>query len=808
MKFLKYRIPLLVLLFLAAFGGYFHSSRKNAAGTGSVAYAILKEPELPVVWAESCGRRMDVMRGYLEETDADIAADTLIILPADRKLALSIEDGTHEIRGIRYEIRSTDLKDLLERTEVKERERTEKGERVVLPIQNLVRPGREYRMEVILSGIEYGEIHYYARVMLDETGLAEQMVTLAEDFSSRNFDYEAARENTMFLETNETGDNTTLGRVDLKSNFTQLTYGKLELTPEGEADIRILEYNGSMGILRRTLSATGSGAGGSPVRFRVTEDFVMRKGPERIYMMDYTRSMQEVFTGTRENFAGQKLMLGISGEEGLQAVLSPDGMKTAFVSAGDLWLADPEKNGAVRVWSFRSGKDAGFRADFEKHGVEALSCTDEGDVLFLVYGYMNRGDHEGRCGISVMQYDRSENTVSELSWLASGRSYEEIAADMKSLSYFGANGMLYLKLGNGFYGLDTKSGEYLVISSRMKDGTYAVSPESSRIAWQDTDSAFGSPTVHFMNLDTGSKKELTSEEGQVLKPVGFIGNDLAVGIAETANIRDINGIDREIPFTAIEIVDDALESQAHYEESGFCLSNVYTADTRIHLTKVVRTGGHTFRTAGTDTIVCNEQREVKPVILSENTELREKTWYIPLQKAAGKNMRVTSPSAVTYGNAVTPDFREEVSGGQRYTAYGHGKVLGSWQSPGGAVNAAYDAMGYVRGGGSMLYCRAATAAIRTLRGADNAAEQLLAARETGKGLDLYGAEMRGAFYFVSRGKPVMGWSDGGVPLVIAAYDQATVLLYSPQDGTWARYPLQEAEAMFRSGNNDFLCLAD
>lgn len=806
MKFLKYRIPLLALLFLAAFGGYFHTSRKNAAGTGSVAYTSLREPELPVVWAESCGRRMDVMRGYLEETDADIAADTLIILPADRKLALSVEDGAHEIRSIRYEIRSTDLKDLLERTEVREREKTERGERVVLPIQNLVRPGREYRMEVILSGIEYGEIHYYARVMLDETGLAEQMVQLAEDFSSRNFDYEAARENTMFLETNETGDNTTLGRVDLRSNFTQLTYGGLKLTPEGEADMRLLEYNGSMGVLRRTFAASGSGS--SPVRFRITEDFVMRKGPERIYMMDYTRTMQEVFAGTRENFNGEKLVLGIGGEEDFQAVFSPDGMKTAFVSAGDLWLCDPEKNGAVRVWSFRSGKDKGLRADFEKHGVEALSLTDEGDVLFLVYGYMNRGDHEGRCGISVMQYDRSENTVSELSWLASLRSYEEIAADMRSLSYFGANGMLYLKLGNGFYGLDTKSGEYLVISSRMKDGTYAVSADSSRIAWQDTDDAFGSPAVRFMNLDTGSNKELKSGAGQVLKPVGFIGGDLAVGIAESANVRDINGIDREIPFTAIEIVDDALESQAHYEEPGYCLSNVCTADTRIHLTKVARTGEHTFRSAGTDTIVCNEEQAVDKAVLSENTELRQKTFYIPLKKAAGKNMRVTSPSAVTYGNAVTPGFREEVSGGQRYTAYGHGKVLGSWQSPGGAVNAAYNAMGYVRGGGSMLYCRAATASIRTLRNTDSAAEQLLAAREAGKGLDLYGAEMRGTFYFVSRGKPVLGWSDGGVPLVISAYDQTTVLLYSPQDGTWVRYPQEEAEAMFRNGNNDFLCLAD
>ena len=82
-------------------------------------------------------------------------------------------------------------------------------------------------MDVILSTVECGDIHYYSRIGFDGTGRGPEMAELAESFSERNFDYDSARENTTYLETGDTGDNTTFGRVDLKSNFNQLTYGGL-----------------------------------------------------------------------------------------------------------------------------------------------------------------------------------------------------------------------------------------------------------------------------------------------------------------------------------------------------------------------------------------------------------------------------------------------------------------------------------------------------------------------------------------------------------------------------------------------------
>ena len=807
MRQLKYRIPILILLFAAALAGFFYRSQKTGDVSVQAVSTALGSPRLPVILADSCGKQIDAMRGCRSASAEDPAAEALIILPEDRKLTLEIEDGSLHLKGIRYEVRSADAKDLIERKEAAERTETERGLAVTLPIDNIVRPGSEYQLEIILSTAELGDVYYYARVAMDETGRAAEMLALAEEFSLRNFDYETARENTAFIETDETGDNTTLGYVNLKSNYNQLTYGKLELQPVGEADLRLLEYNGSMGVVRRSFTAEGKDAEDRAVRFRICEDFVMRRGPERLYMMDYTRRMHEIFLGGKNCFQGGKMILGVSEDDVLQSVRSAEGRCTAFVTAGDLWLADGNRNRCVRVFGFRDSAAPDLRCDYEKYRVRILRCTDDGDLLFLAGGYMNRGEHEGETGLCLMRYESAANTVTEVTFIPCAMCADDLIRDMDTLAVCGGNGMVYFKLGSAFYGLDPESNEYLVVSSGLREGSYAVNALQKDIAWQDTPDQFGASVIHLMNLDTGAKKELSSGEGQILKPVGYIDRDLAVGIAESGNVWEINGTGRELPFTAVEIVDDSLVSQEHYEESGYCISDVAVLDSRIHLSRVRKTGEHSFFAAGSDTIVCNVPSEPLPAVASENTELREKTYVIPFpQGFSGKNVRVISSAAVNTAGAAHLSLPDQGGIRQKYTAYGRGKLIGIYSSAGDAVNAAYREMGYVRHNGRMFYCRAATSAIRTLRNPDTAAGQLTAAREAGTAEDLYGADLRCALYFVSRGMPVLAGTASAGPVVIYAYDQAAISVYRIEDGSYTRVSRSDAENLFAECRNDFCCI--
>lgn len=48
---------------------------------------------------------------------------------------------------------------------------------------------------------------------------------------------------------------------------------------------------------------------------------------------------------------------------------------------------------------FSDGANEDVRADYKKHDVKVLSASNEGNVDFLVYGYMNRGTYEGQMGV-------------------------------------------------------------------------------------------------------------------------------------------------------------------------------------------------------------------------------------------------------------------------------------------------------------------------------------------------------------------------------------------------------------------------
>ena len=141
-----------------------------------------------------------------------------------------------------------------------------------------------------------------------------------------------------------------------------------------------------------------------------------------------------------------------------------------------------------------------------------------------------------------------------------------------------------------------------------------------------------------------------------------------------------------------------------------------------------------------------------------------------------------------------------------YSAYGRGALTAESRSFGEAIGSAYEGMGYVRHSGELVYCRAATASIRTLRNPDVQAPRILAAREEDRVQDLYGAPFRAALYFVTGGSQVLGWTEQGAPLIIYAYDQTGVSLYSPADGNWLRVTMQEAEDLFDAGRRDFCAL--
>ena len=74
------------------------------------------------------------------------------------------------------------------------------------------------------------------------------------------------------------------------------------------------------------------------------------------------------------------------------------------------------------VFGFRQGDD--LRGAYDEHAIRILKVDESGSMDFLVYGYMNRGNHEGETGVALYTYDALTNSVEERVFLASTESLD------------------------------------------------------------------------------------------------------------------------------------------------------------------------------------------------------------------------------------------------------------------------------------------------------------------------------------------------------------------------------------------------
>lgn len=63
-------------------------------------------------------------------------------------------------------------------------------------------------------------------------------------------------------------------------------------------------------MTREADGGAGETDGGETEVYGVTENFTLKWSSQRIYMMDYERTMNQLFSGSRELFSGKRILLG------------------------------------------------------------------------------------------------------------------------------------------------------------------------------------------------------------------------------------------------------------------------------------------------------------------------------------------------------------------------------------------------------------------------------------------------------------------------------------------------------------------
>ena len=761
----KRRTKKLVLsgIFLVALLFYFIHAYRSMDRNSRV-YTNMGESKLPYLYVKMGDKKINPLHGFYQDMDGLSIRDSIVALPYDRELTLVADGEKYSIESAHYDIRSLDGSELIEKDRKAELEKKDKEIKITLPIQNLIQEGKEYQLRLTLDMGE-NSLYYYSRIILGKDKMAEEMLSLGENFTRKSFSKSEARSLSTYLESDDTMDNSDLSHVNLHSSFQQITWGDTAMVLDGEPEVSLKEINGIMGLVQVRYSSKANDQSGHTRRFFNEDNFVMRYDSQRIYLMDFDRQSTEIFDGQSFRFEGKEILLGVDRAEKIQAKYSDNKTFYAFSKGNTLYRLNTEGS-LTRIFSYITEENDSFRGDFLSHGIRLMDVKTNGDVDFLVYGYISRGRHEGYTGIVFYTYDNSENTVVENFFLPLKENKEELEESLNRLSYHAGNKMFYLYYEGTIYGIDTNSFEVLTMASSLQKTELSSADNGQYLAYEEKDlESELSQTVTFRNLKSDKSQNIV-EENKRFSVIGFIEDDLVLGVSDKEQGTEWNP-QGEIPVEEIRIIGADLKTKLSYKKDKLYFSNFTIVGNQLRFDEYTHDeNGYAY--FGKDSVLSNkeeaEENKLFPV-LKQQGEFG-KVYVLPILGKNTEKITMQNPEKFSIEKAGSIELsRNKMTEKAVFFAYSLGHYRGSYQNMETAISAVYDNFGYILNKKQeILWNRTDRPSVFIGKAREDEVTDFIAQipdlrssieSDGGEILNLYGVNLNAALYYTAKGYPLM-----------------------------------------------------
>lgn len=828
---------ILAVIFVIVMAVPFFYSRKDKEND-SKNRTLMSEAVLPVIYSCYEDIRINPLHGYVDDMDMMAMRDTLTPLEEDRRLQINIDTFGTKLSQISYEIRTMNTERILENTLVKDWENAPVIE-VFLPIENMLVKGEEYRLTIKITLADGREASYYTRIVWGLDNVYEKF-SYVKEFNRRTFDKDEALELVRYLESGSRGDNTNYGHVNIYSSFNQVTWGDLEIEVIGDIDISLKEVNGNISYFQVEYYVNSKNMYGTEEMYKVTEYYRTRHTSTRTYLLNFERTMEQYFTPVSENVLGGRINLGITGNvdtAAVEAVESPSGKRSCFVRNGELWQYFAAERRFTRVFSF--AKEADIRTLWGQHDIKIASLDNDGNVIFLVYGYMNRGKHEGRVGVSVCRYTEADKTVEELIYIPYDKQFAMLSECVGDVCYVNSSNWLFFLFDEKLYSLDLASREYTVIVEGLKAGRYIVNSAGNTLVWQAGEDK-AATEIKILNLDTSKENSITCKPEEVIQIIGYMEGDIVYGVTRTQDvIADALGYYTCYMYKLC-IVNENKIQVGSYEKENVYISKAAISDGMITLDRYEKNEDGNFEAIVVDYITSNVSDSKESLSLDVVvTELKKKEIWMNISGKDGDvKLAVDKTEAVYFEDNKIVLLPTGEDAKNRYFVYSKGAYQKSFDKVSDAIWFANEEMGIVTDyQGRYIWKRGNSYTSRTISGvtiqADeentlaacmdavfkklgvatasknllaegNLVEAIFKSQGDYDCLYLNGVPLEQVLYCVNEGRLVIGKIDENEYVVIIGYDSTNVILLSAVKGSSYKMKLETASGKFQENGNIFI----
>lgn len=823
-------VVVLLLVFIAALTGF---SIILNQGTDDMT-ADMGSAKLPVISFEESGYSVNPLAGYTQEMDIPTMRDQILPISVGTSVTADIQGYQGKIHSFKYEIMTLDGKDVLKSETISEVSNT-----VKLELGDSISDGKEKVLRITLVTENEEKIYYYMRVIRAAEFNVQQCLEFAEYFHKTAMEEGSIAELEDYYSTDGAPEGNGLQRVTLASDLKNIGWRDLKVQTVGDIIWEIKESNETYTSVMLKYQVKAGEEEKQGDFYHVTEFFKVRFLRGRASLESYERTMNEVFEGKEKNFSKNGVLLGLT-DDNVSYVTNEKGDHISFVQEREVWHYDKEENRISLLFSFADAENDDIRNYKDDHAVRILDMDGKGNTVFAVYGYMNRGEHEGQTGAAIYYYNIEDGYVQEKAFISSRNSGAIVQQRLSNLTYYNkTSNTLYAVFEGTLYRINLKTQEKEVIQEHLKEGQYVFSANGKYVAYQKNGNLKDADCIEVWNLEKEKHFLVEVPQEELIRPLGFVKEDIVYGVGRESDAGKNAAGEELIPFYKLEIRNGKNEVVKSYQVDGIYIRDAWVADNMITMERAVK-NGNGYKNTTQDSITNNEEKKEKEIQL-EKISSKSKGFQMRLTDENGiadRNPKLLKPKQMLFERAVMIDFEKAELEGSYYV-YGLGKLQGIYDKAGIAIGKADTVRGVVvtsnqtkmweRGNRMLSYQiedisplavnpgeSSLSACLRQMfsyeqQNVNVQAElskgksvlDLLGEYSGGEAVDLTGCTLEQLCYLVGKGTPVLAMTGMDRAILLTGYSEDSFTYIDPSSGKKVTAEEKEVKKMTAGSQNAF-----
>lgn len=658
------------------------------------------ESSFPILYQVRDDKKINEMRGFVHEQYNIISNDTITILNRDRKLNLLIKNNGNSFNALSYEVRDKTGNRLLERTrlEIYDSDRNNNNDEtnVTLNIQNLIRPNTTYLLTIKLN-IKNKVVYYFTNIISRTRTDIDAAIHQVTDFTDRTFRPASASELVKYLETSINRDMKEMYSVTLQQSFEQLTFANTGMKLISEYYYSIYQaqefsYNISVRYLTESTKTAHKSL------FINRDEYVLRWDGTRWYYMKFNRHTEELLDLQDAPFNNEnnRFYLGVTNPTELSKIESENKRFFAFCKKNEIFVYDNDTKTMTSVFAHKIIDENSFERVSSNYDIKLMNIDNDGNVVYIIYGYNMSGRNEGNMGIDIFTYSASTNTSVENIFLPIFTTFQSLKYDMSRLCVFKNNSLIF-KSYNKVYSIDVDTSEMLTLADGFEETKFAASTNGRYFAFNN-DKTGVSKQINIYNIDESYITEINAVGDEFIEVVTFLNDDLFYGVFKDEDIWREAGKIIGRPSREIRVVNAVTGKEDIFSEDGSYFYNFVNQQNILRYNKYTRNGTHyTYKT--NDVIINNFMPEINDAYLfkEELTKDRLRVGYFEIPMSRTEEMIYAKINGISRKQIEEPALesyneQEELI----YYVYDSGNLKGKIRILSDGVNEIRDNYGYVK----------------------------------------------------------------------------------------------------------------